>query len=889
MRAEGTTLVLDPNAFVHCRNAFKQNDFERRFWFMKRRQFLQNCALAPALLTNTKVYSFPAALAQVPLSVNAERPTLVLDPGAFRHYVEAFNENDIAGKTDYIDNRSSWEWLQQNIPFFECGDKDLEEMYYFRWWTFRKHIKKTPEGFVITEFLAEVPWAGEFNTLSDSAAHHFYEGRWLRDHRYLADYGRFWFRKGGNPRLYSFAAADAIRAYSMVTQDRQLSIDLFPDLVKNYQAWEKTHQDPNGLFWQSDDRDGMEMSIGGSGYRPTINSYMFGDAMALSDIATWVWPYEREAPIEFRVKAAKLRALVEQNLWDVDRRFYETVVRGENKGLPSYQFLENLDDPTGQVGVRELMGYVPWYYNLPNPGREAAWKQLMDPQGFYAAYGPTTAERRHPRFMFENPHECLWNGPSWPFATSQTLTALANLLNNYRQDYVGKKDYLELLRNYARSQHLKLADGKVIPFIDEDLNPDTGEWVARSILDKFNAEQMKGKGGKDRGRDYNHSTFNDLIITGLVGLRPRKDQWVEVNPLLPEGAMEYFCLDGVRYHGWNLTILYDETGERYRRGQGLRVFADGQEIGSAPGLTWFRAKLPQSTAGWKKYAGNPVIPGHKFGTMIDVAVLHEDGKYRMWASWRPKKSLVLFESADGIHWSDPEIVFSPELEWEGTINRPTVVKRAGVYHLWYSGQAKDWLRYWIGYATSPDGRVWKRMSDKPVLSPELAWEQLAVMCPTAIWDEEASLFRMWYSAGGPHEPNAIGYATSPDGLHWKKHPSNPIFTPMAENIWEETKVCAAQVFRLGGWHYMFYLGHNGARDGFIGIARSRDGITNWVRHPRNPILRPGQDEFDEMACWKPFTLFDGKRWLLWYNGGDAWLEQMALALHDGEDFGFGND
>lgn len=120
---------------------------------MKRREFLQNCALAPALLTHRRVYSSPSALTQFPLSVGAERSTLLLDPGAFRRYVDAFNENDIAGKTNYIDNRSSWEWLRQNIPFFECADKDLEEMYYFRWWTFRKHVKQTPDGFVITEFL----------------------------------------------------------------------------------------------------------------------------------------------------------------------------------------------------------------------------------------------------------------------------------------------------------------------------------------------------------------------------------------------------------------------------------------------------------------------------------------------------------------------------------------------------------------------------------------------------------------------------------------------------------------------------------------------------------------------------------------------------------------
>ena len=812
------------------------------------------------------------AVAQFAFGADVQRATSVLNPETFRHYIDEFGREDAEGTIDYyIGNQAAWDWMEQNIPFFESSDKAIEEMYYFRWWTFRKHIVKTPEGFVITEFLPNVPWAGKFNTISGSAGHHFYEGRWLRDRSYLRDYARFWFEKDGNPRLYSFWAADALRSWALVTHDQELAIDLYPKLAANYEQWERTHRGSNGLFWQIDDRDGMEISIGGSGYRPTINSYMYGDAMALADITKWAGKSDRS--IEFRLKAAKIRALVESRLWDETAGFFKTLPRGDAQQL---------------VDVRELIGYVPWYFNLPDAGYEVAWKQLMDPRGFYAPYGPTTAEQRHPRFMFHYPHECLWNGPSWPFATSQTLTAMANLLNNYRQDYVSKDDYLKLLRIYTRSQHLKLADGKVRPFIDEDLDPNSGEWTARNILHNMTEPEERRIGGKDRGGDYNHSTYNDLIITGLVGLRPRIDEIAEVNPLIPDGSMDYFCLDNVRYHGWDLTILYDRSGTHYGKGRGLRVYADGKEIGSASGLTWLEAKLPQTNAGWQKYEGNPLIDGGKLGTVFDIAVLREGGVYRMWGSWRPKKSIALFESTDGIHWGQPTIVLAPNeaTAWEDDINRPSVLKRADEYHMWYTGQARG--RSWIGYAASPDGRVWKRMSDKPVLSPEQPWEKVAVMCPNVLWDEQAKLFRMWYSGGEQYEPDAIGYATSPDGLHWTRHNPNPIFRPDPSHVWEQRKVAGAQVLREDDWYYMFYIGYRDIDHAQIGIARSRNGITDWERNSGNPIVRPGQDEFDQDACYKPYALFDGKRWLLWYNGRHGWLEQIALVLHDGEDLGFGN-
>ncbi len=259
--------------------------------------------------------------------------------------------------------------------------------------------------------------------------------------------------------------------------------------------------------------------------------------------------------------------------------------------------------------------------------------------------------------------------------------ALENLLNNYQQNYVGKKDYLERLRTYCRTQHMKLPDGRVIPWIDEDYNPDTGEPIARDILYRNNDKN------KDRGRDYNHSTFADLVITGLVGLRPRIDSKVEVNPLVPEGTLTYFALTGVPYHGATLDVVYDQTGSRYHKGAGLHVYADGQEIASSPKLVRLTANLPQTSAGWRKYENNPVIGG-KYGTVFDVAVLKEGPLYRMWGSWRPKASVALFESQDGIHWSEPEIVLSPNpsTDWESNINRPAVLKRADGYHMWYNGR-----------------------------------------------------------------------------------------------------------------------------------------------------------------------------------------------------------
>jgi predicted GH43/DUF377 family glycosyl hydrolase len=222
--------------------------------------------------------------------------------------------------------------------------------------------------------------------------------------------------------------------------------------------------------------------------------------------------------------------------------------------------------------------------------------------------------------------------------------------------------------------------------------------------------------------------------------------------------------------------------------------------------------------------------------------------------------------------------------WEDDINCPAVLKRADGYHLWYTGQAKGRSR--LGYATSPDGKTWKRRSAQPVLAPEAPWEKVALMCPHVLWDEAARQFRMWYSGGENFEPNAIGYATSPDGLTWTKWPANPIFAADPQSAWERHKVTACQVVRQGGWHVMFYIGFRDEDHAQIGLARSRDGLTQWQRLPANPIIRPTAGGWDADACYKPFAILDGSRWLLWYNGRRGGSEQIGLVTHEGADLGF---
>jgi len=495
-------------------------------------------------------------------AVSAASPFHVLNPSSYAHHIARFNSIEDENVTNFISNAKSWDWLVTNIPLFDCPDSEVEEIYYFRWWSFRKHIVQTANGFVLTEFLVPMRHAGAFNTISCAVGHHLAEGRWLRDQRYLDDYTKFWLRgNDGKPQphfhKYSSWFASAVYDRYLVNNDREFLIGLLDDLVSDYRAWEKERRLANRLFWQNDVWDGMEESISGSrrekNARPTINSYMFANATAIA--ATAQLAGRKESAAEFEKKTLEIKNLVESNLWNPKAKFFE--VRRPNGDF---------------ADVREEIGFIPWYFNLPEPGHEAAWTQLTDSQGFRAAFGITTAERRHPQFRSHGCCKCEWDGAVWPFATSQTLVALANVLHDYQQNFVTPRDYFDVFLTYVQSQHY---NGK--PYIGEYLDETTGQWL---------------KGKEERSRYYNHSTFADLLITGLIGLHPRNDDKIEIRPLLPDAIWDWFCLDGINYHSHALTILWDKNGTHYGKGKGLILFSDGKQIAWAEQFGRLTAVLP---------------------------------------------------------------------------------------------------------------------------------------------------------------------------------------------------------------------------------------------------------------------------------------------------------
>jgi hypothetical protein len=532
-----------------------------------------------------------------------------------RASTQILDKRALFSRQTWWDNRD-WDWFAARIPVFESPDTAIDATYYYRWELVTKHLTygSRATGFTFTEFIDRPFWSGAYGAISCPLGHQFEEVRWLNDPEIVSDFARYWFETpGAQPRSYSNWYGSAMWGLYEVSRDSALLHRVLPHMKQQYLGWLNERWDVAHRMFRWDGlHDGMERNInsrqtddfdeGAEGFRPTLNSYLYGDARAIASASSFFG--DTATAREYDRRADSLRSRVQTELWDERREFFlHQSAHNEKQGVRALTHTYDSGVYAGNAHGRELIGYVPWQFDLPaqDKGYERAWRFLMDTAYFLSSYGPTTVERHDPQFYI-SPRCCWWSGNSWPYATTQTLDAMANLLNDYQQSVVTSSDWMRLFSIYTRTQR---KDGR--PYIAEAANPDNGSWA--------------GHDTPHHSEHYFHSAYVNLVITGVVGLRPRADDSVVVNPLAPT-SWAYFALDDVRYHGHRLAILWDRDGMHYGRGAGFMILAEGRVIARAPRLMRLAAFLPPGplpTRAARRLVNLAVNNGHTAYPWVDVS------------------------------------------------------------------------------------------------------------------------------------------------------------------------------------------------------------------------------------------------------------------------------
>ncbi|RAR14505.1 six-hairpin glycosidase [Stemphylium lycopersici] len=489
----------------------------------------------------------------------------------------------------YYGNDASW--YRNRIPLFESSDQDITDTYYYRWSIFRAHQRDIGTyGFISTEFLDDVSWQTKpWASLNDATGFHLLEGRWCRDRRFKEDYATFIYSDDSNRRQFSESMAASVWQGYLVDGSEEDAVKRLDAMQTVYEAWQDSFDTSKGLYYVEPIRDATEYTIssidasggydgffGGNSFRPTINSYQYANAKAIASIAAMKGGME--STIEtYNERATALKQRVQDALWNSTFEHFIDRFQVNNTNVTYWDFIRG----------RELAGIVPWTHDLPDDTTEyaQAWSHVLNSSELAGEAGLRTVEPSYEYYMrqyrYEGPNpECQWNGPVWPFQFTQVLTGLANFLDHYRTGaetgIIDTADYTAMLKQYAQL-HRNPETG--VLDLEEDYYPDTGLPIV----------------GLKRSHHYFHSGFNDLVLSGLVGIRPSAADILEVNPLA-DASISYFRAERIVYHGRDIAVQWDADGSRYGGSPGLQIEVDGQVVASQSTLGRIKVDLERKPA-----------------------------------------------------------------------------------------------------------------------------------------------------------------------------------------------------------------------------------------------------------------------------------------------------
>jgi hypothetical protein len=135
---------------------------------------------------------------------------------------------------------------------------------------------------------------------------------------------------------------------------------------------------------------------------------------------------------------------------------------------------------------------------------------------------------------------------------------------------------------------------------------------------------------------------------------------------------------------------------------------------------------------FERYSRAPLLERtdrEPFSVLTAPCVLLDNGVWRMWYVsadvWQspdePRYNIKYAESDDGIHWRrEGRVCIDYATPDETALARPCVLKENGKYRMWYSYKRGY---YRIGYAESDDGLTWRRRdADAGIDVSESGWD-----------------------------------------------------------------------------------------------------------------------------------------------------------------------
>jgi len=207
------------------------------------------------------------------------------------------------------------------------------------------------------------------------------------------------------------------------------------------------------------------------------------------------------------------------------------------------------------------------------------------------------------------------------------------------------------------------------------------------------------------------------------------------------------------------------------------------------------------------------------------------------------------ESVDGENWDVPyEVV---PLGSYGAYDSHSakhccvIENPVGTYKMWYTGKSLSGSVNRVLHCSSVDGITWSGFGlsvDKATPSLSGQYDYNGSYSPWVIFEEENSLYVMWYVGIGYDSVHRIIRCTSVDGTTWEAH--RVVISPIFEAEHDLSGVTFPCVVLERSLYQMWYVGVDELGVSTVIYTTSNDGII-WL----NPIscIPKGFSEYDKMG------------------------------------------
>lgn len=479
------------------------------------------------------------------------------------------------------------QWFADNVPYFDAPDPGFKRMWYYRWWVVRFSMvdMATPDlrGYAFYEGKL-----GFDNVIGFAVPLQIKELTYLRDPVFARDQLDNSYRNRaangavvdppGSPywdETYShWIAAAAAELHRVHPFPPEALRRLLPAMAADVRAWLSAYDgDGDGLperdrprvtgydldilsYWYF---DGTRLDLGAEPpalERVDFASFVFANASAVAELATAVG--DTALAEEFRGHADRIRAATLAQLWDDQTRFFYPQRASDHARAP----------------IRELHGFFPFTTRLApdDPRYTGALAALVDPDDFWARFPPVITSLRHYRAWTWDMDGLTRNIAPHPISMG-ARTAL-QAIKHYHGHPITPADFMELMRRYN-------------DLLYPGVHPNDPYWRpnAHEYYSKWepHAQSPRPK-PSDISHDF-HSMYLSLVVEGVVGLTPRDDERIELEPMARDWP--FFALAGVRYRGHDLTVVWDRPDGQPRYDgypEGFSLYVDDQLAFTEPAL-----------------------------------------------------------------------------------------------------------------------------------------------------------------------------------------------------------------------------------------------------------------------------------------------------------------